>query len=123
LIWPFARYNNGYGNVTFYDALGKHSTGAHRIMCKLVHGEPPTPKHEAAHSCGNGTGGCINPHHLRSDTRGGNNADKKDRIYRDHRHTGHFWRVLRAGGRGFPPLETGRSFALRRVASAFACLG
>jgi hypothetical protein len=77
LIWPFARYNKGYGNVTFLDAAGvKHSTGAHRMMCRLAHGEPPTPKHEVAHSCGNGFGGCVNPHHLRWDTWTGNYADK-----------------------------------------------
>lgn len=37
---------------------------AHRYMCTLVHGEPPTPKHTAAHNCGNGHEGCVTPLHL-----------------------------------------------------------
>lgn len=60
LIWPFARHNNGRG-------LGGHngkSYRAHRMMCQLAHGEPPTPEHQAAHSCGNGHLGCANPRHL-----------------------------------------------------------
>lgn len=37
---------------------------AHRVMCILAHGEPPSPKHVAGHSCHNGSGGCVNPRHL-----------------------------------------------------------
>lgn len=45
-------------------------------MCKLVHGEPPTPKHHAAHNCGNGHNGCLNPNHLRWATCKENMDDK-----------------------------------------------
>lgn len=55
LIWPFARDRNGYGPS--------------REMCRLAHGEPPTPDHQAAHSCANGHEGCVHPVHLRWATR------------------------------------------------------
>lgn len=62
LPWPFrARTVKGYGQVVVEGKL----TGAHRAMCALAHGKPPTPKHEAAHSCGNGRKACTNPRHLR----------------------------------------------------------
>jgi hypothetical protein len=49
---------------------------AHRVMCLLAHGQPPSIEHVAAHSCGNGAGGCVNPRHLRWATASGNEADK-----------------------------------------------
>tara|TARA_R100000655_G_scaffold109815_2_gene165676 strand:+ start:900 stop:1223 length:324 start_codon:yes stop_codon:yes gene_type:complete len=33
-------------------------------MCEKVNGPPPTPEHHAAHSCGKGHDGCVNPKHL-----------------------------------------------------------
>jgi hypothetical protein len=60
LIWPFFRHHNGRGSLGY---KGK-SYFAHRFMCQLVHGDPPTPGHHAAHSCGNGHLGCANPRHL-----------------------------------------------------------
>lgn len=60
LIWPFYRNPNGYGQLGY---LGKmHWT--HRFVCELVNGPPPTPRHESAHSCGNGAIGCVHPRHL-----------------------------------------------------------
>ncbi len=61
LTWPFYRRKNGYGEIR----TGGKMTGAHRLVCALAHGEPPSPKHEAAHSCGKGHEGCVNPDHLR----------------------------------------------------------
>jgi hypothetical protein len=43
-------------------------------MCRLAHGEPPTPKSEAAHSCG--TRICVNPLHIRWASPAENAADK-----------------------------------------------
>lgn len=60
LIWPFCRNPNGYGQLGY---LGK-MRWAHRFVCELVNGPPPTPKHEGAHSCGNGSLGCVHPKHL-----------------------------------------------------------
>lgn len=71
LIWPFARGRDGRGRLT-----GSISPQAHRAMCILVHGEPPSPIHEAAHSCGKGHEGCVHPRHLRWATPSENAADK-----------------------------------------------
>jgi hypothetical protein len=65
LTWPFGDRGNGYGSVKF---RGKH-TSASRVMCLLAHGEPTAPDADAAHSCGNGHLGCVNPRHLRWATR------------------------------------------------------
>src|SRR6185312_60585 len=58
LLWPFSRNQGGYANV------GRKSTLVHRIMCEYMHGEPPDGKPEAAHECGKGYLGCVNPHHI-----------------------------------------------------------
>lgn len=72
LVWPFGRFSNGYGQVYIQ---GKNCV-ASREMCILAHGNPPTPSHEAAHRCGNGHLGCVNPQHLRWATAAENQADK-----------------------------------------------
>lgn len=61
LTWPFCISPDGYGRVHY---AGTQST-ASRVMCVFAHGEPPTPFHQAAHSCGRGHLGCVNPKHLR----------------------------------------------------------
>lgn len=61
LTWPFARMRGGYGHL---QVNGKYHP-AHRYICILVHGTPPTPTSQAAHSCGNGHNACVNPKHLR----------------------------------------------------------
>lgn len=61
LIWPFARGPKGRGAVCHNSRI----LGAHREVCRLVHGEPTSVDLEAAHSCGNGHLGCVNPNHLR----------------------------------------------------------
>ncbi len=72
LIWPYARDRVGYAKV--YNNGRTHN--AHRIVCETVHGSPPTEKHQAAHTCGNGHGGCVNPNHLAWKTPVENSADK-----------------------------------------------
>lgn len=72
LIWPFGRRSSGYGMATV-DGV---KISAHRHMCILAHGRPPTPDHQAAHSCGNGHLGCVNPRHLSWKTRLANKADE-----------------------------------------------
>lgn len=71
LTWPFNRNRHGRTQVKY---KGKDMVAA-RLMCELAHGKPPTPEHEAAHSCGNGHLGCVNPKHLRWATTVENKAD------------------------------------------------
>ena len=70
--WPFAKDKTGYGFASF---RGRMQTAA-RVMCFIAHGEPPTRKHQAAHNCGRGSDGCVNPRHLRWDTPSGNQNDR-----------------------------------------------
>lgn len=74
LIWPFSRFKNGYGQVS----INGNPEYAHRVVCSAAHGPSPSPLHEAAHKCGNGSGGCINPGHLRWATKSRNEQDKLD---------------------------------------------
>lgn len=71
LPWPFSKNPAGYGLISF---RGAHMN-ASRAMCIVAHGEPETPGLDAAHSCGKGNQGCVNPRHLRWDTRSGNFSD------------------------------------------------
>lgn len=70
LTWPFSKVR-GYGNLKFGDKI----TYAHRVMCELVHGPDPTGEHEAAHSCGRGHFGCVDPRHLSWKTKSENALD------------------------------------------------
>jgi hypothetical protein len=74
LKWPFAtsRSGGGYGKLYFGGRLQTVS----RIVCEKVNGPPPTPWHQAAHNCGRGHEGCVNPRHMRWATRTENMADK-----------------------------------------------
>lgn len=74
LDWPFSVNDTGRGRVM----INGHRTSAPRAMCILAHGEPPTPEHEAAHSCGRGRQGCVNPKHLRWATKAENGRDRRD---------------------------------------------
>lgn len=72
LIWPYYRNYKGYGTVRYKNRQGN----VHRFACIEANGPPPSPLHEAAHSCGNGRLGCCNPNHLSWKTPVENNADK-----------------------------------------------
>jgi hypothetical protein len=73
LIWPFARDARvgrgmfGYNGRYFW---------AHRFMCEMVNGPAPTDKPQAAHSCGNGHKGCVNPRHLAWSSNSNNQIDR-----------------------------------------------
>lgn len=85
LIWPFAlRGRSGYPSVKYPGRPGSRS--AHRLVCELAHGAPPTELHEAAHSCGNRI--CVAPGHLRWATHIENKADQlqHDTLLRGTRH-------------------------------------
>lgn len=69
LIWPYNKNNMGYAML---NKVGLVS----RAVCEEVNGPPPTPKHEAAHSCGNGHLGCVAKKHLSWKTSKENKSDK-----------------------------------------------
>lgn len=72
LSWPYAVSVGGYGRMK----KGGTMRFVHRLVCEDVNGPPPTSKHEAAHSCGNGHLGCVNPKHLSWKTNAENVADR-----------------------------------------------
>lgn len=69
--WQLSRDKNGYGILTKGGVKW-----AHRVVCKEVNGSPPTPRHQAAHSCGKGHVHRVNKRHLRWATPKENSADK-----------------------------------------------
>jgi DNA-binding transcriptional regulator YiaG len=46
------------------------------MMCELAHGPAPSEKHQAAHNCGKGHLGCVNPAHLEWKTNLENQLDR-----------------------------------------------
>ena len=72
VFWPFNRNTQGYGLIW----IDGRKQPAHRVVCKMRHGSPPTSLHQAAHNCGNGALGCMSPGCVRWATRSENEADK-----------------------------------------------
>lgn len=70
LIWPFSRSQTGYA------MFGGDAVRVHRVMCEYRNGPPPTPKHQAAHSCDRGHEGCVNQWHLDWKTQSENLLDR-----------------------------------------------
>lgn len=68
LKWPFGRGSHGHGDIWW----GGKKRVASNLVCELRHGPAPHPDLQAAHSCGNGHLGCVNPKHLRWATRSEN---------------------------------------------------
>lgn len=72
LIWPFSKDKRvGRGRCGYKGKM----YWTHRLMCIFAHGEPPSPELDTAHSCGNGSLGCVNPKHLSWETRQKNCID------------------------------------------------
>ena len=74
LTWPFHRNAKGYAGRVDWE--GGRDKAASRVLCELVHGPAPSPRHQAAHSCGRGHLGCVSGGHVRWATPKENNADK-----------------------------------------------
>lgn len=72
LFWPFDTDGGGYARL----GMNGKRLIVSRFVCAKAHGPAPTPKHEAAHSCGNGHLACVAKSHLSWKTRAGNFADK-----------------------------------------------
>ena len=73
LAWPHARMASGYGMIQM---KGGKKRVASRVMCETAHGQPEEKGMQAAHNCGNGHLGCVNPSHLRWATVAGNSHDR-----------------------------------------------
>lgn len=71
LQWPFSTCN-GYGTFGHLNKL----LYAHRMMCEMVHGPSPGVGYHAAHSCGRGDKGCVNPRHIQWKTVSANQIDR-----------------------------------------------
>lgn len=71
LIWPYGKSAQGYGLIH----RGRVRGGVHRFVCEDIHG-PPQAGMYAAHECGNGHLGCVNPKHLSWKTPKENQADR-----------------------------------------------
>lgn len=82
--WPFGENGVGYGIVT----IDGDQMLVTRYICERVHGVPPSLHHEAAHLCGNGHAGCVNPAHLVWKTPSENQMDRvtHDTHQRGERH-------------------------------------
>ncbi len=72
LSWPYGKTPRGYGRIRID---GKHHIVS-RLVCEAHNGPPPTPKHQAAHSCGKGHLGCVARQHLSWKTNAENQADR-----------------------------------------------
>jgi hypothetical protein len=62
LIWPYLRTAHGYGIL--FNSKTRRNEIVSRKACEAANGPPPTPNHEAAHSCGKGHLGCVSPGHV-----------------------------------------------------------
>lgn len=71
LKWPFGASDDGYARMW----LNSRTQIVSRRLCEDVNGPPPTPEHEAAHSCGKGKQGCVTKLHLSWKTSAENKAD------------------------------------------------
>lgn len=72
LPWPYSNNGEGYGQIK---RDGRYQLVS-RLVCEEEHGPPPTPGHEAAHSCGHGSDLCCTKRHLSWKTPIQNAADK-----------------------------------------------
>lgn len=70
LMWPYSR-TKGYAMMI----QSKRTIYISRLVCEARNGLPPSPDHQAAHSCGKGHLGCVTPRHLSWKTRKENMAD------------------------------------------------
>jgi len=68
IIWPFATDASGYARVRNIQIT--------RVICERHNGPAPSDLHQAAHSCGKGSSGCVTKSHLLWKTRAENEADK-----------------------------------------------
>jgi len=73
IIWPFYRNSHGYGE---FSNPAYKSRVVSRNICIKFHGSPKDESYEAAHSCGRGGQGCVNPDHLSWKSHKSNHEDR-----------------------------------------------
>jgi hypothetical protein len=73
VTWPFA-IDRDTGRGKFHHK-GKNYW-AHRLVCQMTHGPAPADRPLAAHECGNGSVGCVNPRHLTWKSHSENQSDR-----------------------------------------------
>jgi len=74
IIWPYWRNSSGYAEFAHRNYKSKIVS---RNVCIKFHGKPRNESDEAAHSCGNGHLGCVNPDHLSWKSHKGNHEDRE----------------------------------------------
>jgi hypothetical protein len=79
LIWPFYRSPNGYAQAT----INGRPRSVHKYVCERVNGKPKRGM-EAAHTCENGSGGCVGGSHLEWQTHAQNMSTAKMRKGEQH---------------------------------------
>jgi hypothetical protein len=72
LVWPYSRNSAGYGTL----ARADKRVYVHRLICEKIHGPAPEG-YQAAHSCGRGDQGCVNPRHLSWKSPADNQLDRR----------------------------------------------
>lgn len=70
VLWPYALFRAGYGQVR----SGKKNWRAHRLALVISSGSDEKDR-DAAHACRSRS--CVNPRHLQWETRSENNLDKR----------------------------------------------
>lgn len=104
LLWPYAKTNEGYGHVT----IRNRSFLAHRVVLSAWRRQPDK-RAVAAHLCGNGHLGCVNPQHLSW-------TSQKDNLA--HRELHGRYRRIRNGAARFL-MAHGHLFPIEELAAAF----
>ena len=112
LIWPYNRDQCGYAQMH----VGVKKVTVSRKLCEDVNGHPPTPEHDAAHSCGNGHLGCVTKRHLSWKTKKENQAAKLSHGTHQRGERSHLAKLTEAQAREILALrgkESARSIANR----------
>ena len=60
ITWPFNKSRGGYAVIR----IGEKTVSVSRHVCEITNGAPSAGM-DAAHLCGNGHLGCVNPRHIR----------------------------------------------------------
>lgn len=70
ILWRGALSLKRYGERRPVVRQGRRMVAVARVVCEWFHGLPPTPGHQAGHTCPTGENKlCVNPRHLEWQTR------------------------------------------------------